>query len=202
MKSYRTVDELPFSFFVDAVCDNDYSALKREKSELLKKKEEVFARELFVELYAEYAERLVGNDKGVYEDMKRYAIAMTRAQILDASILFIANGTVDENISKILKRYGVRLSGDMEKDVEAVVVARDTAQRKAEEAKRKMEEQNAEDVNRDRSYYLSLIASMSSHFKYGIPYTQITVGEFCALYNQMKAEIKEIKKMKSYGGHH
>lgn len=202
MRSYRSVDELPFRRFVDIVCDEDYSALlKTEKTESTKKKELPFAQELFTEIYSEYADRLLGSEKGVYEDMKRYAIAISRAQILDACILVIANETVDADIERVLKRCGVRLCGDLEKDIETVTTARDVALRKAKEAKEKMEMQKTEEVNRSREHYLSLIASMSSHFKYGIPYTQITVGEFCALYNQMKTEIKEIKKMRKHGRH-
>ena len=193
---YAGIDEMPLCRFVDVLSEGRYESLYREKP---KRRDIGFERDRFNRMYQDYTERLLGDDRAVYEDMKRYAVAMTRARILDACILVVANGTEDEAIKKILKSYGVRLTGDVVKDIDTIASMRDVAQRKSDEAKSKMDEKKGGDVRQDRAYFLSLLASMASHFKYNIPYSSVKVGEFCALYAQMKMEIKEIKKTRSHG---
>lgn len=187
--------------FVGALCDKRYELLYRTGTPA--KGEESFVEEAFSELYAEYADRMIGDEKGIFEDMKRMSVYMTKAAILDAVLIVLYNESVDDNIRRILRSYGIRLTGDVERDFDTVISARDAANRKYKTAVDNIQEKKSSETNQDRAYFMSILTGMASHFKYNIPLSSTTVGEFCALYQQMKAEIKQMKKIKSrnYGRH-
>ena len=183
------------SAFVGALCDNRYELLYRSGTPA--KGDIAFAEEAFAEMYAEYAERVVGSEKGVYENMKRLALSLAAVRILEASILLAIDNRIDNDTAKLLRKYGVRIGDDVELNVTVLSSLLHKSVRKYREAEEKYQEQMTKESKQDREYFMTLLASMSSHFKFPITIAGITTGDFCGLYNQMKLEMKAAKRKQS-----
>lgn len=183
------------SAFVGALCDKRYEMLYMTGTPA--KGEVAFAEEFFAEIYSEYAERIVGSEMGVYENMKRLALSLAAVRIFEASILLAMDNGIDEETSKLLRKYGVRVCDDAEMNVTVLSSLLHKAVRKYKEAAEKYNEQMSKEGKQDREYFMSLLASMSSHFKFPITITGITAGDFCGMYNQMKSELKAAKSKKT-----
>ena len=189
---YRNIDETPLAAFVTALCDGDLSALY--KGEPPAKRDVQAEKERFRELHAEYSSRMLDEEFPVYENLKRMAMALSSIRILEAALVLAGNGEItDDGILRILRSIGVRLTPDRERNVLMLSSALGKAIRKYREAKEKYEAQIEKGGRQDREYFMSMLAGLSSHFKFAIPFLTTTTGEFCALYRRMKAEVKEMR---------
>ena len=112
----------------------------------------------------------------------------------DFNVPLNENGEItDDGILRILRSNGVRLTADRERNVLMLSSALGKTIRKYREAMEKYEAQVEKGGKQDREHFMAMLAGMSSHFKFAIPFMTITVGEFCALYRRMKAEVKEMR---------
>lgn len=189
---YRNIDEMPLAAFVDVLCDGNLSSLY--KGSPPENRDHTLERRHFEQLHTEYTRRMLGDDVSVYENLKRMAIALSSIRILEAAVMLAKDGGItDPECVRILRSNGVRLTGDRERDVLMLSSALGKAIRKYREAKEKYEAQIEKGGRQDREYFMSMLAGLSSHFKFAIPFLTTTTGEFCALYRRMKAEVKEMR---------
>ena len=189
---YRNIDEMPLAAFVDVLCDGDLSSLY--KGSPPENRDHTLERRHFEQLHTEYTRRMLGDDVSVYENLKRMAMALSSIRILEAALVLAGNGEItDDGILRILRSNGVRLTADKERNVLMLSSALGKAIRKYREAKEKYEAQVEKGGRQDREHFMSMLAGLSSHFKFAIPFLTTTAGEFCALYRRMKAEVKEMR---------
>ena len=189
---YRNIDEMPLAAFVDVLCDGDLSSLY--KGSPPENRDHTLERRHFEQLHTEYTRRMLGDDVSVYENLKRMAMALSSIRILEAALVLAGNGEItDDGILRILRSNGVRLTADKERNVLMLSSALGKAIRKYREAKEKYEAQVEKGGRQDREHFMSMLAGLSSHFKFAIPFLTTTTGEFCALYRRMKAEVKEMR---------
>lgn len=183
---------MPLAAFVDVLCDGDLSSLY--KGSPPENRDHTLERRHFEQLHTEYTRRMLGDDVSVYENLKRMAIALSSIRILEAALVLAGNGEItDDGILRILRSNGVRLTADKERNVLMLSSALGKAIRKYREAKEKYEAQVEKGGRQDREHFMSMLAGLSSHFKFAIPFLTTTAGEFCALYRRMKAEVKEMR---------
>ena len=189
---YRNIDEMPLAAFVDVLCDGDLSSLY--KGSPPENRDHTLERRHFEQLHTEYTRRMLGDDVSVYENLKRMAIALSSIRILEAAFVLAGNGEItDDGILRILRSNGVRLTADRERNVLMLSSALGKTIRKYREAMEKYEAQVEKGGKQDREHFMAMLAGMSSHFKFAIPFLTTTAGEFCALYRRMKAEVKEMR---------
>ena len=189
---YRNIDEMPLAAFVDVLCDGDLSSLY--KGSPPENRDHTLERRHFEQLHTEYTRRMLGDDVSVYENLKRMAIALSSIRILEAALVLAGNGEItDDGILRILRSNGVRLTADRERNVLMLSSALGKTIRKYREAMEKYEAQVEKGGKQDREHFMAMLAGMSSHFKFAIPFLTTTTGEFCALYRRMKAEVKEMR---------
>ena len=189
---YRNIDEMPLAAFVDVLCDGDLSSLY--KGSPPENRDHTLERRHFEQLHTEYTRRMLGDDVSVYENLKRMAMALSSIRILEAALVLAGNGEItDDGILRILRSNGVRLTADRERNVLMLSSALGKTIRKYREAMEKYEAQVEKGGKQDREHFMAMLAGMSSHFKFAIPFLTTTAGEFCALYRRMKAEVKEMR---------
>ena len=194
---YRNIDEMPLAAFVDVLCDGDLSSLY--KGSPPENRDHTLERRHFEQLHTEYTRRMLGDDVSVYENLKRMAIALSSIRILEAAVMLAKDGGItDPECVRILRSNGVRLTGDRERDVLVLSSLHGKAVRRYGEAKEKYEAQLAQGGRQDREHFMTVMASMSSHFKFAIPFLTTTVGEFCGLYRRMRDEIRETRARQAH----
>lgn len=201
---YRNLDEMPLARFIDVLCDSRYESLYSEQPP--KWRDERLERERFDEYYEEYATRILDGDSSVYENLKRMALLLARVRILDAAMLLAAGGAMNDDTRRIVKSFGIHLTGRPVKDASIIFSLRELTIRKYDHARKLYESEEKDDTKQDRMFFIRLLVCMSSHFKYNIPYHSITTGEFCAYYLQMKNDIRAMKneqqRHRQYGRKH
>jgi len=182
---------MPLAAFVDVLCDDNLSSLYYGNPP--KNRDITLEKRHFESLHTEYTQRMLDDDVSVYENLKRMAIALSSIRILEAAVMLAKDGRLtDGECLKILRSNGVRLTGDNGRNVVVLSSLLGKAIRRYGDARERYDAQMAQGVKQDRKYFMSLLAGMSSHFKFAIPFLTTTVGEFCALYRQMTDEIREI----------
>lgn len=203
-KFYRNLDEMPLARFIDVLCDSRYDSLYAENPPKWRDKQ--LEKEHFDEFYEEYATRILDGDSSVYENLKRMALLLARVRILDAAMLLAAGGAMSDDTRRIVKSFGIHLTGRPAKDAAIIFSLRELTIRKYDHARRLYESEEKDDTKQDRMFFIRLLVCMSSHFKYNIPYYSITTGEFCAYYLQMKNDIRAMKneqqRHRQYGRKH
>lgn len=182
---------MPLSGFVEALCDGNMDAIYRKSPP--KVRLESFERECFNALNEQYMVRILDGDTSVYESLKRMALHLSRIRMLEAVLALLGTQRLDDDTKKISASIGVRLTGDVRKDVLVIVSARELAIRKYNHAKTLYERETSGETKIDRAFFLSMLVSLGAHFKYGIPYMSVTVGEFCSHVLQMKKDINMMK---------
>lgn len=203
-RPYSSIDEMDMASFIAVECDGDLARLYAEKDPVrLPEKEEKEAAE---KLYIQFVERMNGSDMGMYEEERAIVLSQSAVAIIDCCIRIYGGDGADIGIiRRVMRGFGVAVTGDPSKDIPAMASARDRMIRKtvrmAEERKNRT---CAGGTVRKREHYMRLMASMSSHFRFNVSLS-VKVGEFCALYRQFCDEIKAVKnkkKQNTYGGKH
>ena len=201
-KLYNNIDEIPLPNFVNALCDKDYSYLYIKDAP--QGGNTALEENHFNMLYLDYIDRMYGNDSSMYDNMKMMILLQSKIRIIEAAMLLIQSGHIDDNVKDVIQSFGMRLTGRSDKDILILSSIRETAIRHFNKVKDKFENSKDEASNgkTERKHFISILAGMSTHFKYNIPYREITAGEFCSYYVQMKEDISRIKrtqKNKSHG---
>lgn len=186
---WTTIDDMPMRNFVSALCDDNMAALMQRGEYEEKYRED--AEERFRDLYIEYTDRMMGKDMGAYSRMKKKILLETRICVLESVMMLVGTKQMTEDVRRAAKKWGVAMSGDDERDMLLLMAGRDKAVREWEKIKGDGEEEVRE---QDREYFMEMMAAMSSHFKFNIGLGN-TAGEVCALYVQMKEEIKSQQKI-------
>ena len=192
---YRSVDELPLLDFIAMVCDNNYKGLYKTP---VKAKNSDLETLVYSEIYGEYIERMNGGDKCVYDNYRNMMNARAKVCILEGAMMICRTGQVPDDVKAVLRKMMVRLSGNTESDIAVLQAARDKALRDLEKAQQNVNA-DGDTVNIDREYFMSVLAVMSSHYKFPMQTKGMTVGEFCALFVQMNKELKNLSKLKKDG---
>jgi hypothetical protein len=177
------------------VCDENYGGLYRTP---VKKRNTELETMVYFELYGEYIERMNGGDKSVYDNYRNMMNARAKVCIIEGAMMICTSGSIPEDIKAVLKKLTVRLSGDKERDLSILQSARDKALRELERAQKNVEVEGSS-AKMDREYFMSILAVMSSHFKFPMQTKGMTVGEFCALFVQMNKELKKLSKQNKDG---
>lgn len=189
---YRNIDEMPLAAFVDVLCDGNLSSLYDGNPP--QNRDITLERRHFERLHTEYTQRMLDDDVSVYENLKRMAIALSSIRMLEAAVMLAKDGSLtDGECLRILRSNGVRLTDDNDRNVVVLSSMLGKAIRRYRDAREKYDAQLAQGGRQDRKHFMSLLAGMSSHFGFSIPFMATTVGEFCALYRQMTDEIREMR---------
>lgn len=186
---WTTIDDMPMRNFVSALCDDDMEAMMQRGEYVEKYRDE--AEERFRDLYIEYTDRMMGKDIGAYGRMKKKILLETRICVLESVMMLVGTKQMTDEVRRAAKKWGVSMCGDDERDMLLLMAGRDKAVREWEKIREDGEEEIKE---QDREYFLGMMAAMSSHFKFNIGLGN-TAGEVCALYVQMKEEIRSQQKI-------
>lgn len=188
---YQNIDVMPMHRFVDCLCDENYSSIYVKR--LPRRRRAEFEVEHFASLYIDYMERILCGDNSVFAGMKKMLMALSKVSLVEAAMAILANGEIDDESKSVLRSMGIILTGNAQRDMYILLGFRDNALRMFNKARDIYASQIKNDRSQDRGYFMSMFASLSSHFKYPVPFMTTTVGEYCSLYQQMKSNIKAME---------
>ena len=168
------------------MCDNDFDYLYIE---IPKQRDIEWESEQFMELFTQYNEA-IGGKSVMYEDMKKSINIVSKIRILEASQAFLNN--LSESLKTTLKQLGVRLTGDMKRDI---LLIQGKIKYIIREYKDFSESSKNKETKTTLQNYIDILATISTHFKMHLDVKVITVASFCSYYSQFNRELESIMRM-------
>ena len=192
---WRNIDEMPMEAFVSAYCDGLLESLY--KCEVPETRDEDVERKHLERLYGEYVERIIDGSGDVFRSSKAMLLAYSKLKVLEAMRVFVSVGNIPKEIARILRSHNVFLTPNLKRNTAILEAAIDTAARKFITAYEKQRNEKKNDQVQDRKYFVELLASLSTHFKFSITLTNTTVGSFCSYMLLMKKEVTALNNANS-----
>lgn len=203
---YSDIDSFPLLKFIDCLCEKKYTSLYKETSLVPYPgiRNEKVEFEVFHELYFQFLDRFFENDQSIFDNKKKLMLAYSKIcilEIIEDSYFYLKSNKL---VFKILRKYGVRLTDNDETNLIIISGAKDTQIRKYNEIVQKIGENPNEETEENesgwqRKTFIDILTAISNHFERQIPISNITVGEFCSLYQFMKKQPKQTPKQNIYG---
>lgn len=170
-------------------CGGDLSYLYKKKAKR-NAKEEIA---VFQELVNQYNDCLHVDIKEYTNDI-RYNVILARIRILES-----VNGiTINEEVKKILRTIGVRLTNDNEKNVALLNSKIAMLMRELDQLRIEIQdkEKNVKLLS-SMENFTNVLTAISTYYKMYLDIKTISVYEYCAYYQRYITEVKELQKQKS-----
>lgn len=191
-KQFYKFNEFPLYNFIECLVNKDYAYLYKKNP---KKRYELIEAKYFEDIILEYSEKINGN-MGEFQDIIDYYSILSKIRILEGASGILTN--LSNESKAVLKRMGIKLTGDIERDYLLITGKLSTFTRKIEELTDRLEKQkNESEKTLSFKYFEDILASISSFFKYHIDMRNITLSSFCSYYNSFKKQVEQWQKNQS-----
>ena len=171
-KQFYKFNEFPLYNFIECLVNKDYAYLYKVNP---KKRYELIEAKYFEDIILEYSEKISGN-MCEFQDIIDYYSILSKIRILEGAIGILTNLSDESKI--ILKRMGIKLTGDIERDYLLITGKLSTFTRKIEELSNKLEKQK----NLQYSVYTFMIICQFEHFLccwIDFIFQKVKIKQFC-----------------------
>lgn len=181
-------NEIKLYNFIECLVNKDYTYLYKDK---IKKRNEIAEQLHFESLLLQFTEST--GDISDFQTIIDFYNTLAKIRILEASGNIIFN--LSPETKRILKRIGIKLTGDYERDMLQIAGKLATLNRTITELGEKLEtsKSNAEKTM-SFEYFSGCILSINITLKINCSLQTISLREFCTYYKRTKEAIEWQKK--------
>lgn len=191
-KQFYKFNEFPLYNFIECLVNKEFTYLYKTTP---KKRYELIEAKYFEGIVLEFSEAMSGN---IYEfqNIIDYYSILSKIRILEGASGIITN--LSDESKAVLKRMGIKITGDVERDYLLITGKLSTFTRRIEELSEKLEKQkNDSEKTLSFKYFEDVLSAMSSFFKYHIDIRNITLSSFCSYYHSFKKQVEQWQKNQS-----
>jgi len=190
-KQFYKFNEFPLYNFIECFVNKDYAYLYKITP---KKRYELIEAKYFENIILENSEKISGN-MCEYQDIIDYYSILSKIRILEGASGIITN--LSDESKAVLKRIGIKITGDVERDYLLITGKLSTFTRRIEELSNKLEKQKNESSKmRSFEYFTESVLSINMVLKLSCSLQTLSLLDYC-VYIKRTLNIIEWQKNQS-----